>query len=100
MSDETKTENRSDSYEWDPAKSRSNYRKHGVYFADAVFVFGDDFAIDIPDDYPEEERRVIIGRDAFGRILVVVYTWRENNIRIISARKATPTEHKQYEEKR
>ena len=89
-----------DPYEWDPEKSESNYKKHGVYFADAVFVFGDDFAIDIPDDYPGEERRVIMGMDAFLRILVVVYAWRDEKIRIISAWKATPREIKQYEDKR
>lgn len=48
------------------------------------------------DDGSDEERFVTIGMDAFGRILVVVYTWREENIRIISARKATRHERRQY----
>lgn len=63
-------------------------------------VLEDDLAITIPDDYLEEERFVTLGMDAFGRILVVVYTWRGEHLRIISARKATPRECRQYEEKR
>ena len=51
------------------------------------------------DDYREgEDRYVTIGMDAFGRILVVVYTWREDAIRIISARKAVRYEVRQYED--
>jgi len=83
-------------YEWDPAKARSNLRKHGVDFADAVSVFPDDYALTIPDDDPSEERFVTIGMDALGRILVVIYTWRGRRIRIISARKADSYERKQY----
>jgi uncharacterized DUF497 family protein len=85
-------------YQWDEKKAASNRRKHEVEFADAVSVFADDFAITIEDDYPDEERFVTIGLDALGRILVVVYTWRGENIRIISARKATAYERKHYEE--
>ena len=61
-------------YQWDPTKAKSNYQKHGVYFADAAFVFEDDLAVKIPDDSAKEERFVVLGRDAFGRIWVVVYT--------------------------
>ena len=85
-------------YQWDVNKSEANLKKHRVDFADAVTVFSDDFALTIPDDYPDEERFVTIGMDALGRILVVIYTWREDSIRIISARKATNRERKQYEE--
>jgi uncharacterized DUF497 family protein len=85
-------------YQWDREKARSNMKKHGVAFADAVSVFWDDYAITIEDDYPDEQRFVTIGMDAFGRILVVVYTWRGTKIRIISARKATARERKQYKE--
>jgi uncharacterized DUF497 family protein len=53
-------------------------------------------AITIPDEYPFEERFVTVGMDALGRILVVVYTWRRDRIRIISARKATTKEINQY----
>ncbi len=87
-------------YLWDPKKAKANYQKHGVYFADAVYIFSDDQAIEIEDGRPEEQRFIILGMDAFGRILVVVYTWQNCDIRIISARKATPKERKQYGEKR
>jgi hypothetical protein len=84
-------------YQWDKKKAQVNRRKHGVSFADAVAVFEDDWAITIPDDYPDEERFATIGRDMLGRILIVVYTWRGDDIRIISARKATRREKEQYE---
>lgn len=61
-------------------------------------VFSDENAITIEDDFPGEERFVTIGSDALGRVLVVVYTYREDIIRIISARRATSGERKQYEE--
>jgi uncharacterized DUF497 family protein len=85
-------------YEWDSKKAASNLRKHKVDFADAVAVFEDDFAITINDDEPKETRFVTIGMDALARVIVVVYTWRGNNIRIISARKADAVERRQYEE--
>jgi uncharacterized DUF497 family protein len=84
-------------YEWDTGKAKSNLRKHGIDFADATTVFSDDYALTIPDDDPDEERFVTIGMDALGRILVVVYTWRGERIRVISARKAESDECKQYE---
>ena len=84
------------SYEWDPRKSASNSRKHGVEFTDAVTVFSDDRAITIQDEHPEEERFVTVGQDASGRLLVVVYAWRGESIRVISARKATPRERRAY----
>jgi hypothetical protein len=84
-------------YAWDPAKARANLRKHGIDFADAATVFSDDYALTIPDDNPAEERFVTIGMDALGRILVVVFTWRDRKIRIISARKAESHERRQYE---
>jgi hypothetical protein len=86
-------------YEWDHNKARSNLRKHGIHFADAVAVFNDPFAIMLRDESPEEERFIIIGLDFLRRILVVVYTERgKKTIRIISARKATKFERQQYEE--
>ncbi len=84
-------------YEWNDEKAASNVRKHRIDFADAVSVFADDAAITIVDEHPDEERFITIGIDAFGRILVVVYTWRGDHIRLISARKATRHERKQYE---
>jgi hypothetical protein len=85
-------------YQWDSDKAAANLRKHGIDFADAVSVFSDDLAITIPDERFDEERFITVGIDAFGRVLVVVYTWRDNEIRLISARKATRNERKQYEE--
>ena len=87
------------SYEWDSTKARSNFSKHGVYFADAVTALEDDRALTMRDPFFEEEERwITIGKDSLGRLLVVVYTWREDNVRIISARLATPKETRQYEE--
>ena len=86
------------SYQWDVSKASSNLRKHGIDFADAVSVFADDAAITVEDKRFEEERFITIGADAFGRILVVAYAFRDDEIRIISARKGTRTERKQYTE--
>jgi uncharacterized DUF497 family protein len=72
--------------------------KHGIDFANAITVFDDLTAITIEDPDYDEERFVTIGMDAYGHILVVVYAWRGDIIRIISARKATKHERKQYEE--
>jgi len=83
-------------FEWDPRKAASNARKHGIRFADAVTVLEDDRAITVRDDAQGEDRLVTIGMDAAARLLVVVYTWRGNDIRIISARPATPGEREQY----
>lgn len=86
------------SYQWDTDKAATNFSKHGIDFADAVSVFADDSAVTVTDERFDEERFITIGIDAFGRVLVVVYTWRGNEIRLISARKATRSERKQYEE--
>ena len=85
-------------YQWNEDKAAANLRKHGIDFADAVSVFSDDLAITIPDERFDEERFITIGIDAFGRVLVVVYTMRGDEIRLISARKATRREQQQYEE--
>jgi uncharacterized DUF497 family protein len=84
--------------EWDPAKARSNFRKHGVRFDDAVAVLRDEAGVSIPDENEEEERWIAIGMDSRARILVVVYVWRGEGVRIISARPANRTERRQYEE--
>jgi uncharacterized DUF497 family protein len=84
-------------YEWDPAKAESNFTKHGIHLADAVTVLEDDSALTIRDSFSEEEERwVTLGMDLLGRILVVVYIWRNEKIRLISARVATPQERLQY----
>jgi len=85
-------------YDWDPNKRLSNIKKHGVDFADAVFILEDDCAITIEDSAHQEQRFVTIGSDPKGLILVVVYTNVEEHIRIISARKATKHECRFYEE--
>lgn len=85
------------SFEWDHNKATVNLDKHGVDFADAATVFDDSNAVTIDDPDHNEERFITIGMDAYGRILVVVYTWRGDVIRIISARKSTKHEQKQYE---
>lgn len=85
-------------FEWDPRKAASNARKHGIRFADAVPVLEDERAVTLRDDAYGEERWVTIGMDAVGRVLVVVYTWRGDDIRIISARPVTPKECEQYME--
>jgi len=87
--------------EWDPAKARANFTKHGVRFADAVTALEDDSALTMSDlSSVDEERWVTMGLDASGRLLVVVYTWRGERVRLISAREATPRERSQYEEVR
>ena len=86
--------------EWDPEKAAANLRKHGVDFADAVTALSDDMALSTPEDTEEENRSVTLGMDALGRLLVVVYTWRGDEVRVISARRATPAERREYEAKR
>jgi uncharacterized protein len=87
------------SYEWDPAKARENIAKHGVPFAEASSVLEDDFALTTRDPFSEEEEHwITLGRNEAGRLLVVVYSWRGSDIRLISARPATRRERTQYEE--
>lgn len=89
-------------FEWAPRKAEANWRKHGVRFAEAESVFEDDDAITITDEDsdPHEVRFVSIGIGAKERVLVVVYCHRGENIRILSARVAEPSERRQYEESR
>lgn len=82
---------------WDPSKAATNLAKHGIDFADAVSVLEDPMAITIEDDVDEEDRQITVGTDALGRVLVVVFTWRGEAVRIISARSATKRERKHYE---
>jgi uncharacterized protein len=93
---------RTASHEWDPAKAKTNFAKHRVRFADAVTALEDDLALTIRDPFSEEseeeERWITLGRDALGRLLAVVYTWRGETARMISARLATARETNQCEE--
>ncbi len=86
-------------FEWDPSKADSNFVKHGVDFAEAITVFGDPLEVTIadPDHSTGEMRFLSVGQTAKGRLLVVAYTERENRLRVISARDATPTERRAYE---
>lgn len=86
--------------EWDPRKAAANLRKHGVDFADAAEVLYDELAVTVPGAEAEEDRFITMGADPAGRLLVVVYTWRRTGARLISARQATRTERRQYEERR
>ena len=87
-------------FEWDPRKDRLNRKKHGVSFLEAESVFVDErglFMAD-PEHSENEDRFVLLGLCASIRLLVVVHVFRDedNVIRIISARKATPSESRQY----
>lgn len=85
-------------YEWDPAKSRANFAKHGIRFADATSALEDELALTIADpDCDEEERWVTLGIDLLHRFIVVVWTSRGEAVRLISARRATAGERHQYE---
>jgi uncharacterized DUF497 family protein len=84
-------------YEWDLDKATANLRRHGVDFADAVGVFEDAYALRREDpDARGEQRFVITGMDFLGRVVVVVYTYRGERIRPISARPATRREREHY----
>ena len=85
-------------YQFDPTKSASNLKKHGVSFADPEGVFHDPLALHRPDPEAEGEERVVaLGLGITGEVLVVVYTVRGEDIRPISARRATRKEVKAYE---
>lgn len=82
---------------FDPAKDRANQHKHGIALADVEGVLYDAAALTREDRDHGEARFVTLGRDGFGRLLVVVYTYREPNaVRVISARRATPKERRSY----
>ena len=85
-------------FEWDPRKARTNERKHGVSFEEAASCFSDPSGLDFYDEEhsEEEDRYILLASSNRGRVLVVVYTEREDRIRIISARKATPREEEFY----
>jgi uncharacterized DUF497 family protein len=86
------------SYQWDPGKAAVNLKKHNVDFADAIGVLEDEYGLWREDvgSY-NEDRFVAVGMDYLGRILVVAFTIRGDNVRIISARNATPREKREYE---
>jgi hypothetical protein len=85
-------------FQWDTKKAQSNARKHGVAFSDAVGVFEDPRAITIDDPHPDEQRFVTMGLDFLGRVLIVCWTSRGDDIRLFSARQATPGERTNYDQ--
>ena len=87
-------------FEWDPAKNEANLKDHGVSFDEATTVFRDALSITIsdPDHSDYEDRFIDIGMSHRMQLLVVSYTERKDKIRIISARRATRAERKNYEE--
>ena len=87
-------------FEWDEEKDLSNQKKHGVSFEEAKTVFNDPRSITIADEQhsEEEDRYIDIGTSSRGRLIIVSYTEREPNIRIISCRKATKSERKSYDQ--
>ena len=88
-------------FEWDENKAEENVTKHGVSFEEARTVFNDPFSITIydPDHSAYEDRCIDVGLSSEGRTLVVSYTERGENIRIISSRGATKRERRGYEER-
>lgn len=87
-------------FEWDENKAESNLRKHGVSFPEAASAFADPLAAIFPDpDHSDdEEREILVGSSERGRLLVVSFSERPPNLRIISARVATPAERRNHEE--
>lgn len=86
-------------FTWDPAKARQNQLDHGVSFEEATTVFGDPLAATIPDPDHSigEERFITMGQSSAGQLLVVSHTEEGDTIHIISARRATSHERKDYE---
>lgn len=87
-------------FQWDPKKAAANVRKHAVSFPEAMTAFQDPLAR-IHDDAhhsADEPREILVGHDATSRLLVVAFTARGLEVRIISARPATRRERKDYEE--
>ena len=88
-------------YEWNPKKAAANLRKHRVSFAEAASVFLDPLALTFsdPDHSHEEDREITIGLSSRQNVLFVSHCERGERTRIISARKATPKERSQYEQR-
>jgi len=87
-------------FEWDPEKERRNFQKHGVLFSEAATVFADSLSLIFydPDHSMEEDRYLVLGISARGRLIIVSHTDRNDEVRIISARTPTKSERLSYEE--
>ena len=89
-------------FEWDETKNKSNHKKHGIWFEDAMKVFADPEVRSFYDDShsANEERFLALGYSELNRLLIVIHSYRGTNIiRLISARKATKKERAFYEER-
>ena len=90
-------------FDWDPRKNAANKRKHGISFEEAETAFGDEHAllIDDPDHSTTEDRFVLLGLSAGFRVLLVVHSYQDDDgvIRIISARRASRSERRRYDER-
>jgi uncharacterized DUF497 family protein len=87
-------------FEWDAKKAEVNIVRHGISFEEAMTVFRDPLAVIFEDEghSADEPREIIIGHSSYQRLIVACFTVRTPRIRIISARKATALERKDYEE--
>jgi hypothetical protein len=88
------------SFEWDENKAKSNLAKHEVSFEEASAVFGDPLSLTVPDPAHSqaEDRFITMGHSHQRKLLIVVHTERGDNIRVVSARRASRKERKTYEE--
>jgi len=86
-------------FQWDEEKAKSNLKKHGVSFEEGATIFNDPMIATIldPDHSKDEERFISIGMSVIRRLLSVIHTYRKDRLRLISARKATKAEKKNYE---
>lgn len=87
-------------FEWDPYKASSNLQKHGISFAEATTVFDDPLSAIVSDPMhsTDEDRYLIIGLSNHSRLLIAAFAEQAERVRIISARRLTIQEQRQYEE--
>jgi uncharacterized protein len=87
-------------FQWDEKKAAANLHKHGVSFEEAASAFGDPLSLTIPDPEhsKDEERCVLLGMTQGQRLVVVAHAEQADTVRLISARLATPSERREYEE--
>ena len=87
-------------FQWDETKAEANQWKHGVSFAEAMTVLADSLSLTgfDPDHSDDEDRYITMGLSVLGRLLLVSHTDRGDMVRIISARKATRRERRDYED--
>ncbi len=89
-------------FEWDSEKNDGNFKKHSIWFEEAQTVWADALSVEFfdPESSKDEDRFIRIGHSTGSKLLLIVFCEKDagNKIRIISARKATPKERKQYEE--